>query len=81
MTTHENGQMKLLTTLAARILALQSRCDAMELMLGVLAKEAGLDVDRVHSLLRKVQATCHEAYLLRAENQDPASAALLDMRR
>lgn len=66
--------------LIGHVLALQARCDALEIILRSLAVSGGADVAGFDETCRIVRATCAQRRLEPIEDLSPASAARLDWR-
>jgi hypothetical protein len=71
---------KILEGLVAHIVALQARCDAMEALFFLMAKQLGAKREAVDAFLETIRATAHQKRLETIEDRSPSMAAKLDRR-
>lgn len=66
--------------LSAEVIALRSRCEALEVGIGVVGMKTGLDQRLLLEMIEKSAAAIHQARLERLENVSPEGAAMMDTR-
>lgn len=66
--------------LAANIMRLEARCDAISMMVEVLGGKAGINSEKIRQAVEKATAVRHQELLEQCEAKHPALAASLDLR-
>jgi len=78
---NEHDQIyKTISALTAKTMRLESRCDALEIALGVLSQKSGIPAEKIHKVVDDMTALSFQKRLERVENASPAIAAELDYR-
>ena len=71
---------KAIAALTSKAMRLEARCDALEIVLGVVSQKAGIPHETVHKFLDDLTTLSLHKRLERVEGVDPAIAAELDSR-
>jgi hypothetical protein len=70
-----------LTATSAKLVHLEARCDALAAVLCVVARKAGLSMEKVSKSIDDVTAAVHQKRLEAIEAKDPSLAAEIDYRQ
>jgi hypothetical protein len=71
---------KTISALTSKTMRLESRCDALEIALGVVSQKAGIPHEKIHKVVKDMTALTYQKRLERIEGLDPATADELDTR-
>jgi len=77
---NDDAILEMLTTLSARSIRLEARCDALAQVLCALAVRHGIEMETIASAIERATARCHQKRLERIEDRNPSVAADLDLR-